>query len=121
MVLVHRDRDPRIELGGGEHQVAEVIVLAEAAGTAGRLHDHRRLRLLGRLHDRLDLLHVVHVEGGDAIPVLGGVIEQDAHGNERHGSVSDGGREGLDCWKPQVGPRKDGRDHTEKTDVIESP
>ena len=27
-------------------------------------------------HDRLDLLHVVHVEGADAVAVLGGVVEQ---------------------------------------------
>ena len=32
--------------------------------------------LLGGLHDGLDLLHVVDVEGGHAVAVLGGVIEQ---------------------------------------------
>jgi hypothetical protein len=88
VVLMHRDRDPRIELRGGQHQVPEVVVLAVAAGAAGSLHDHGRLRLLGRFHDGLDLLHVVDVEGGQAVAIGGGVIEQDAHRDERHRRVS---------------------------------
>jgi hypothetical protein len=36
------------------------------------------------IHDRLDLLHVVHVEGGQAVVVLGGVVQQDAHGYQCH-------------------------------------
>ena len=46
-----------IELGGGQHQVPQVVVLRVGAGAARGLHDDGRLGLLGRLHDRLDLLH----------------------------------------------------------------
>jgi len=37
-----------------------------------------------RLHDRLDLFEIIDVERRQAVAVLGGVIEQLAHGNERH-------------------------------------
>ena len=76
MVLVHGDRDLRIELGGGEHQVPQVVVLRVGPGAARGLHDDRRIGLLGRLHDRLDLLHVVDVERGQAVVVFGGMIQQ---------------------------------------------
>ncbi len=36
-------------------------------------------------HDRLNLLHVVDVERGQTVIVLGGMIEQQTHGNEWHG------------------------------------
>ncbi len=38
-----------------------------------------------RLEDRLHLLEVVHVEGGHAVAVLGGMVEHLAKGNEGHG------------------------------------
>ena len=81
MVLVHADRKLGIELGGGEHQVPQIVVLRVGAGAARGLHDDGRLGLAGSFHDRLDLLHVVDVEGGQAVIVLGGVIEQQTHGN----------------------------------------
>ena len=33
----------------------------------------------GRFHDRLDLLHVIDVQGGDSVVVFGGMIENDSH------------------------------------------
>jgi hypothetical protein len=41
--------------------------------------------LVGSGHDRLHLLQVVDVEGRDAVAVLGGMVEQLAHGDEGHG------------------------------------
>ena len=41
----------------------------------------------GRLHDRLDLLHVVDIERGHAVVVFGGMIEQNSHRDERHGGL----------------------------------
>ena len=84
VVLVHGDRNLRIKLGRGEHQMAQVVVLRILAGSARSLHDHRRIGLLGRLHDRLNLLHVVDVERGQAVVVLGGMIQQQTHGNQWH-------------------------------------
>ena len=95
VVLVHGDRNARVELGRGEHQVAEVVVLAVAAGAPRGLHDHRRIGLLRRLHDRLDLLHVVDVERREAVGVFGGVVEQDPHGDEGHRWFSGGGWAGA--------------------------
>jgi hypothetical protein len=42
-------------------------------------------RMTGALHDGLDLFEVVDVESGDAVTVDRSVVEQFAHGNERHG------------------------------------
>jgi hypothetical protein len=68
----------RIQLGRGQHQVPQVSVLRILPGAAGGLDDDRRIGLAGRLHDRLDLLHVVDVEGGHAVVVFGGMIEHGA-------------------------------------------
>ena len=43
-----------------------------------------RGRLARGLHDRLDLLHVVDVEGPDAVAAAGGFVEELAHRDERH-------------------------------------
>jgi hypothetical protein len=39
VVLMHDDWDFRVELGGGDHQMAQVIVLAVRPRAARRLHD----------------------------------------------------------------------------------
>ena len=88
VILVHHDRDCRIQLGSRQHQVLQVRVLRVRAGAAGRLDDHRGIRLLGRLHDGLDLLHVIDVQCGDAIVVLGRVIQERPQGNQRHVTYS---------------------------------
>ena len=51
-------------------------------------HDHRGVGLVGGLHDGAHLLQVVDVEGGDAVAVLGGVVQQLTHGNQGHGRFS---------------------------------
>lgn len=75
MVLVHDDGNAWVQLGSGEHQVAEVVVLRIGAGPPTGLDNHGRVGLLGRLHDRLNLFHIVHVEGCQAVVILGGVIQ----------------------------------------------
>src|SRR4030095_11766649 len=50
-----------------------------------RLQDARRAALVGGGHHRLHLLEVVDVEGGDAIAVGGGMVEELAHRGEGHG------------------------------------
>ena len=87
VVLVHGDGDLRVQLGGGQHQVAQVVVVGVGAGAAAGLDDDRAVGLGGGHHDGLDLLHVVDVEGADAVVVLGGVVEQDAHGDQWHGRL----------------------------------
>ena len=57
----------------------EVAVLGEGARAAAGLDDDRRLGLLGRLHDGLNLFHVVDVEGADAVSALGGLVEELPH------------------------------------------
>jgi hypothetical protein len=39
---------------------------------------------MGCLHDCLDLLHVVDVEGRNAVAMFGGMIQQRPHCNESH-------------------------------------
>ena len=84
VVLVHDDRDVGMGLDGGLDQVAQEGLAGILAGAGGALHDHRAVGLVGGLHDGLDLLQVVDVEGGQAVAVFGGVVEQLAHGYEGH-------------------------------------
>ena len=43
---------------------------------AWQFESARRIASIGRLQYRVDLLHVVDVEGGHAVVVLGGMVEQ---------------------------------------------
>ena len=81
VILVHADRDLGVELDSGQHQVTQISVLGIAAGAAGGLDDDRALGLAGSFHDGLDLFHVVDIQGGYAITVFGGMVEQDTHRN----------------------------------------
>ena len=56
------------------------------------------LSVSGGLHDRLHLLHIVHVESRHAVVMLGGVIEQLAHGYEWHGSLRGSFRVNRIAW-----------------------
>jgi hypothetical protein len=84
MVLVHADRDVRIHLGAGVDDVLQHDVVGVGARAAAGLHDHGGVHLLGGLHDSQGLFHVVDVEGGQAIAVLGGVIEKLTKRDARH-------------------------------------
>jgi hypothetical protein len=84
VVLVHHDRNVRIALDGRFDQVTQECLACVFARARRRLHDHRAVGLRRRGHDRLHLLEVVDVERGQAVAVLGRVIEQLAHRNEGH-------------------------------------
>ncbi|CFO28703.1 Uncharacterised protein [Bordetella pertussis] len=81
VVLVHDDRDVGVRLDGGLDEVFQEAFAGIFAGAGRGLHDHRAVGLGGGFHDGLDLLQVVDVESGNAVAVLGGVVEQLAHGN----------------------------------------
>ena len=72
---------------GGEHQVAQEHVVRVLTRAAAGLDDHRRVGFLRRFHDGLDLFHVVDIERGQTVIVLGGVVTQFAQGNHRHASI----------------------------------
>ncbi len=75
VVLVHDDRNAWIELDGREHEVSKVGVLGISPSPSRGLDNHRRVCLLGRLHDGLDLLHIIDVKGGYAVVVFSSVVE----------------------------------------------
>ncbi|MPN22257.1 hypothetical protein SDC9_169640 [bioreactor metagenome] len=54
-------------------------------GTGAGLQDHGRADFVSRRHHGLDLLQVVHVEGGDAIAVFSSMVQHFAHRDQRHG------------------------------------
>jgi hypothetical protein len=85
VVLVHADRDVGIDLDQRVDHAGQHDVVGVAAGPARGLDDHRRVAGLGGLHDGQALLHVVDVEGGQAVVVLGGVVEKLAEGDAGHG------------------------------------
>ncbi len=84
VVLVQHDGEVGVRLDGGEHQVAQVGLAGVLARASRGLQDHRRHRLLRRLHDRVDLLEVVDVERRHAVAVFGGVVEQLTQGDQGH-------------------------------------
>jgi hypothetical protein len=84
VVLVHHDRDVRIGFDRGRDQVAQEGFAGIFAGAGRGLHDHRRADFIGRCHDGADLLEVVDVEGGQAVAVFSGMVQQLTHGYERH-------------------------------------
>ncbi len=81
VVQVHGQGNLRIQFAGRQNQVIEVAVLGVGARPAAGLDDDRRLGLLRRLHDGLNLFHIVDVECADAITALGGLVEQLPHGD----------------------------------------
>jgi hypothetical protein len=88
VVLVHAHGDVRVGLDGGQDQVAQEGLAGIGTGAGGTLQDHRAVGLVGGLHDGLDLFHVVDVEGGQAVAVFGGVVEQLTQGNQSHLEIS---------------------------------
>jgi hypothetical protein len=87
VVLVHDERHLRPRLERGLDQVLDEGLAGVLAGTGAGLQDDRRADLVGGGHHRLHLLEVVDVEGGDAIAVGGGMVEELAHRDEGHGGT----------------------------------
>ncbi len=85
MVLVHHHGDVGVGLDSRQDQVTQEVFTGVGASTAGSLQDDGAIGLVGSLHDRLDLLQVVHVESRDAITVFSGMVEQQTKRNKRHG------------------------------------
>src|SRR5512140_3296565 len=62
------------------------VIVGEGTRAATCLNDDGAIRLASSFHDCLDLLHVVDVQGGNAVPVLSRVIEQLTHCYKGHES-----------------------------------
>jgi hypothetical protein len=73
---MHADGDLRMDLDQGVDQAGEHDVVGVLAGAAARLDDHGGVDLGRRIHDGEALLHVVDVEGGHPVAVLGRVVEK---------------------------------------------
>ncbi len=84
MVLMDAERNLRIHQFQGFHHLGEHDVAGIGAGAAARLDDDRRVDRAGRLHDGEGLLHIVHVESGNAIAVFRGVVQQLPEGDTGH-------------------------------------
>ena len=84
MILMHHDWDAWVEFHGSEHQVAQVGVLGIRSGASGSLDDYRRIRLLGRFHNRLDLFHIVDIECCDSVVVFGRMVQDFSKGYQSH-------------------------------------
>ena len=87
VVLVHDDRNVRKFFDGGQNQMTQKRRAGIFARTCGRLHDNGRVHRIGGFHNGAHLFEVVDVEGGQAIAVFGGMVEQLAHGDECHGKL----------------------------------
>ena len=89
MVLMHNQRNVRKCFHSRLNQVLDEWLAGVLAGTRAGLKNNRRTHLVGSGHNSLNLFQVVHIEGGDAIAVFGGMVQQLAHGYERHFKVSE--------------------------------
>jgi len=87
VVQVHGHGNVRVFLAGSFHELLEVDEAAVLQGAAARLDNHRAVGFVGRLHDGLDLLHVVDVERAHTVSALRGLIQNLTHWNEWHGTV----------------------------------
>ncbi|MCY1548044.1 hypothetical protein D9M68_841310 [compost metagenome] len=74
----------RVGLHRGLDQVLDEGLAGVFARTRAGLQDHRCAGFVGRGHHSLHLFEVVDVERWNAVAVDGRVVEQFAHGNERH-------------------------------------
>jgi len=81
VILVHHDGDVRIGFHRGLDQVLQEAFARVLACTGRGLHDHRAVGLRSGFHDGLNLFQVVDVESRNAVAVLGGMVEQLAHGD----------------------------------------
>jgi hypothetical protein len=79
VILVQYDRKIRIDFGCRNHQVIQEAILRIGPRTAARLHDHRRLGFRCRLHDCLNLFHVVDVERANSVPAFGCLVQKLPH------------------------------------------
>ena len=84
VVLVHADGDVGIGFHSCQDQVTQEVFASVVTSTTRRLQDHGAIGFIGCPHDRLDLLHVVDVEGRNAVAIFCRVVEQKPHGYERH-------------------------------------
>jgi hypothetical protein len=85
MIKMHADRDMRVDLDQRVDQLGQDDVVGIGTRTPAGLQDHRRTGFIGRGHDCQALFHVGHVEGGDGVTVLGGVIQKLSKGDAGHG------------------------------------
>ena len=91
VVLVHDQRNMWMSLNRCGNQMLDERLAGIFAGAGAGLQDHRRANFVGRGHDGLHLLQVVHIEGWNAIAVGGRMVQQFAHRDECHCHNSLGG------------------------------
>ena len=75
VILVHDDWNVGPFFNSRFDQMAKEWSTGVLTSTCRGLHDHGAVSLVRRFHDRPNLLEVVDVEGGDAVIVLGRVVE----------------------------------------------
>ena len=84
VILVHDNRQVRVALNGSLNEVPQEGLSGVLSRARTGLHDHRGIHGIGRRQNGLDLFQVVHVKGGNAVTVLGGVVEQLPQGHQGH-------------------------------------
>ena len=84
VVLVHAKRNGRVHLGKRSDDMRKHHITSIGARAPTRLHNHWRIRLLGRLHNSEPLLHVVDVECRHAVVIFSSMVEQLAKRNKSH-------------------------------------
>ncbi len=84
VILVHDHGNVRPLFNRRLDEVAQKGRASVLARASGGLQDDRRVGLVGGFHDGAHLFEVVDVEGGDAVGMLGRMVEQLTQGNQGH-------------------------------------
>ena len=84
VVLVHADRNGRVELDQRVNQSRQHDIVGVLPGASAGLDDHRRIGCLRGLHDRQPLLHIVDIECRHPVALLRGVIQKLPQRDPRH-------------------------------------
>ena len=88
VILMQADRNGWIDIRQRIDHPRQHQILGIGACTARRLQNNRRIAGCRSFHHGKPLLHIVDVEGGNAVTILGSMIEQLSQGNPGHDQYS---------------------------------
>ena len=89
VVLVHNQWNVGERFNRSLNKVLDERLACVLAGTGAGLQNNRGTHFIGGGHHCLNLLQVVHVKRRDAVAVFGSMVQQLAHGYERHFKFSE--------------------------------
>ena len=76
MVLVHANWNMGVLLNCGFDEATKEWLARILPGSCGGLKNHRAIHFVGRLHDGVNLLHIINVKSRQSVAMLGSVVKK---------------------------------------------